>query len=74
MLTAVGFKQNGMWGEETASQKLEHLGLMFGALAASPETDVSGKGVPLSASTWDAGSINLDQHGVSNALAASADT
>jgi hypothetical protein len=33
-LTAVGFKRNGVWGEETASQKLEHLGLMFGALAA----------------------------------------
>lgn len=42
-LTAVGFKRNGVWGEETASQKLEHLGLMFGALAASPEGEVAGR-------------------------------
>lgn len=51
-LTAVGFKRNGVWGEETASQKLEHLGLMFGALAASPEGEVAGRGVPLSALTF----------------------
>jgi len=35
-LTAIGFQRNEVWGEETASQKIEHLGLMFGALAASP--------------------------------------
>lgn len=51
-LTAVGFKRNGVWGEETASQKLKHLGLMFGALAASPESEVSGRGVPLRALTF----------------------
>lgn len=51
-LTAVGFKRNGVWSEETASQKLEHLGLMFGALAASPEGEVAGRGVPLSALTF----------------------
>lgn len=51
-LTAVGFKRNGVWGEETASQKLEHLGLMFGALAASPEGEVAGRGVPLNALTF----------------------
>ncbi len=51
-LTAVGFKRNGVWGEETASQKLEHLGLMFGALAASPKSEVSGRGVPLRALTF----------------------
>ncbi len=51
-LTAVGFKRNGVWGEETASQKLEHLGLMFGALAASPEGEVAGRGVPLDALTF----------------------
>lgn len=51
-LTAVGFKRNGVWGEETASQKLEHLGLMFGALAASPEGEVAGRGVPLGALTF----------------------
>ncbi len=26
-LTAIGFQRNGVWGEETASQKVEHLGL-----------------------------------------------
>jgi len=25
-LTAIGFQRNGVWGEETASQKIEHLG------------------------------------------------
>ncbi len=47
-LTAIGFQRNGVWGEETASQKIEHLGLMFGALAASPNGAVKGYGVPLS--------------------------
>lgn len=47
-LTAIGFQRNGVWGEETASQKVEHLGLMFGALAASPAGVVKGRGVPLS--------------------------
>ncbi|TCM52598.1 hypothetical protein C8J36_10842 [Rhizobium sp. PP-F2F-G48] len=46
-LTAAGFQRNGVWGEETASQKIEHLGLMFGALAASPTGMVKGRGVPL---------------------------
>lgn len=31
-LAPSGLLRQGMWGEETASQKLEHLGLMFGAL------------------------------------------
>ena len=47
-LTAIGFHRNGVWGEETASQKIEHLGLMFGALAASPNGVVKGYGVPVS--------------------------
>lgn len=46
-LTSLGFQRNGVWGEETASQKIEHLGLMFGALAASPKGAVKGYGVPL---------------------------
>jgi hypothetical protein len=46
-LSALGFQRNGVWGEETASQKIEHLGLMFGALAASPNSEVRGYGVPL---------------------------
>jgi len=46
-LTSVGFQRNGVWGEETASQKVEHLGLLFGALAASPDSEVRGRGIPL---------------------------
>ncbi|TPK05685.1 hypothetical protein FJ872_25695 [Mesorhizobium sp. B2-5-9] len=44
-LTAFGLQRNGVWGEETASQKVEHLGLMFGALAAHPRGPVRGYGV-----------------------------
>lgn len=51
-LTAIGFQRNSVWGEETASQKLEHLGLMFGALAASPDGQVAGRGIPLGALTF----------------------
>ena len=46
-LTSVGFQRNGVWGEETASQKVEHLGLLFGALAASSDSEVKGRGIPL---------------------------
>lgn len=46
-LTAFGLRRNGVWGEETTSQKIEHLGLMLGALAASPKAAVRGYGVPL---------------------------
>ncbi len=46
-LTALGLQRNGVWGEETTSQKIEHLGLMLGALAASPQAKVRGYGVPL---------------------------
>jgi hypothetical protein len=45
-LTAFGLQRNGVWGEETASQKVEHLGLMLGALAAHPQGPVRGHGVP----------------------------
>jgi hypothetical protein len=51
-LTTFGFQRVGVWGEETASQKIEHLGLMFGALAASPRGAVRGLGVPLSSLTF----------------------
>lgn len=45
--TLTGLQRNGVWGEETASQKVEHLGLMLGALAAHPRGPVRGYGVPL---------------------------
>ncbi len=44
-LTEVGFQRSGVWGLETASQKLEHLGLFFGALAAPHESITAGHGV-----------------------------
>lgn len=46
-LTAFGFQRNGVWNDETASQKVEHIGLLFGALAASPRSAVKGFGVDL---------------------------
>jgi hypothetical protein len=45
-LVDVGFKRSGVWGRETALQKEEHLGLLFGALAASPTGSVKGFGFP----------------------------
>lgn len=44
-LTALGYQRNGVWGSETAAQKVEHLSLMFGALAADPRSPVHGLGV-----------------------------
>lgn len=32
-LTELGFRRNGVWNEETAMQKIEHIGLLFGALS-----------------------------------------
>jgi hypothetical protein len=46
MLAAFGFQRNGVWGDETAAQKVEHLGLMFGALIAGTKSAVRGRGVP----------------------------
>lgn len=46
-LTALGYERSGVWGEETAAQREEHLSLMFGALAASPNGQVKGAGVRL---------------------------
>lgn len=37
--------RNGRWGSETAAQKLEHLGLMFGALCAPAGGAVNGRAV-----------------------------
>ena len=44
-LTALGYQRSGVWGAETASQKIEHLSLMFGALHAHPTGPVRGVGV-----------------------------
>lgn len=51
-LTEIGYQRNGVWGEETSSQKIEHLGLMFGALAAAPTGAIAGFGVPLADLTF----------------------
>lgn len=42
---AFGMQRNGVWGTETASQKVEHFGLWFGAFVAPPESEVQGLGV-----------------------------
>lgn len=45
ILTDIGFRRSGVWNENTAFQKIEHLGLLFGALAAKPNHSVSGLGI-----------------------------
>lgn len=45
-LSAVGSKRAGVWGDETVAQKVEHLGLLFGAMAANPASPIGGLGVP----------------------------
>ncbi|MCJ2184326.1 hypothetical protein MTR62_16740 [Novosphingobium sp. 1949] len=45
-LTDIGFHRNGVWNEETILQKVEHLGLLFGAMHAGPDDAVAGLGVP----------------------------
>jgi hypothetical protein len=44
-LTEVGFFRSGVWGEATAQQKMEHIGLLLGALVASPKSAVKGLGI-----------------------------
>lgn len=46
-LTDIGYQRIGVWNEETTAQKVEHFGLMFGALVASSRGAVHGHGVPL---------------------------
>jgi hypothetical protein len=46
-LTPMGYERTGLWSDETARQQLQHLGILFGALAASPEGPAHGYGVPL---------------------------
>lgn len=46
-LTTLGFQRNGVWNSETASQRVEHLALLFGALAAPSNSKVQGLGVPV---------------------------
>lgn len=45
-LTEIGFQRNGVWNSVTGAQKIEHLGLLFGALAASARSEIKGFGVP----------------------------
>ncbi|MFN3132436.1 hypothetical protein [Roseibium sp.] len=47
-----GKQRNGVWGTETASQKVEHFGLFFGALAAPVNSEVQGFGVEPNALTF----------------------
>ena len=48
-LTRIGENRVGVWGDETASQKIEHMALMFGALCADPEGPLAGAGMPVEA-------------------------
>lgn len=51
-LTERGVRRSGVWGSETVSQKIEHFGLMFGALAASPRSGVRGFGANVNTLTF----------------------
>ncbi|RAK51322.1 hypothetical protein DJ018_15370 [Phenylobacterium deserti] len=44
-LAPYGYRRRGVWGAETAAQKLEQLSLLLGALAAHPTGPVLGFGV-----------------------------
>jgi hypothetical protein len=43
-LSPLGYRRSGVWGPETAAQRLEHFSLMFGALAARPDGPIRGHG------------------------------
>lgn len=45
-LTAIGYQRSGVWGDETAAQKVEHLSLLFGALSAGGTGPVRGADIP----------------------------
>lgn len=49
---AFGLQRNGVWGTETASQKVEHFGLWFGAFAAPTSSEVQGFGADPTALTF----------------------
>lgn len=51
-LTPVGYERAGVWGAETADQKVEHIGLLFGAMSASADGPVQGLGAPREALTF----------------------
>lgn len=46
-LTPLGYERRGVWTGATAKQKIDHIGLFFGALAASPQGNPRGLGVPV---------------------------
>ncbi|WP_308311329.1 hypothetical protein [Shinella sp. CPCC 101442] len=46
-LTDKGLLRNKKWGHFTAGQKIEHLGLLLGALSSLPSGRVCGAGVPI---------------------------
>ncbi|OAI45077.1 hypothetical protein AYO42_03475 [Rhizomicrobium sp. SCGC AG-212-E05] len=44
-LAELGFQRSGVWGEASVQQRAEHFGLLFGALVASPKSQVGGLGI-----------------------------
>jgi hypothetical protein len=46
-LTKLGFRRNGTWCAETSWQRVEHFGLMFGAMGAASDGPVAGLGASL---------------------------
>lgn len=46
-LTEKGLLRNKKWGQFTAAQKIEHFGLLLGALSSQPSGRVGGAGAPI---------------------------
>lgn len=44
--TALGFERNSRWKGVTAKSKVHQLGLLFGTLVASPNSEIAGFGIP----------------------------
>ena len=51
-LTPPDLRRSGLWSDETAAQRIEHFGLMFGALSAPAEGPNAGAGVPTAKLTF----------------------
>jgi hypothetical protein len=48
----IGAQRNGVWREPSRNQKIDHLGLLFGALSAATDSPVGGLGIPVEQLTF----------------------
>lgn len=45
-LSTFGYERSGVWGSESVDQRVEHFGLLFGALAAATDGPIQGASAP----------------------------